>query len=176
VEYVEKLVKIGVDSLKIEGRTKSQYYVSRTAQVYRQAIDDAVAGRAFNPALLADLDGLSNRGYTPGFYERHRSHETQNYLDGHSKSKRSIYVGKVHQITNGWATVEVKNKFSVGDTLEVIHPDGNRLLVVEEMRDKNGIGLQVALGSGIEVAIPLGDQFKDASFYPLLSRILVETE
>ncbi|WP_293606129.1 U32 family peptidase, partial [Polaromonas sp. UBA4122] len=52
VEHVERLVKIGVDSLKIEGRTKSQYYVSRTAQVYRRAIDDASAGRPFNPALI----------------------------------------------------------------------------------------------------------------------------
>jgi len=170
VEYVGKLVQIGVDSLKIEGRTKSQYYVSRAAQVYRQAIDDAVAGKPFNPALLADLDGLSNRGYTPGFYERHRSHETQNYLDGHSKSKRSIYVGKVSQIVDGWATVEVKNKFSVGDTLELIHPDGNGLIVVREMRDKNGTGLQVALGSGIEVSIPLDRQFGHA----LIARILTQ--
>jgi collagenase-like PrtC family protease len=49
VEHVARLVKIGVDSLKIEGRTKSQYYVTRTAQIYRRAIDDAVAGRPFNP-------------------------------------------------------------------------------------------------------------------------------
>ena len=172
VEYVEKLVKIGVDSLKIEGRTKSQYYVSRAAQVYRQAIDDAVAGKPFNPALLADLDGLSNRGYTTGFYERHRSHETQNYLDGHSKSKRSIYVGKVNQITDGWASVEVKNKFAIGDTLELIHPQGNRMMVIEAMRDKNGTDLQVAPGSGIEVSIPLESQFEHA----LISRILTEAE
>ena len=172
VEYVEKLVKIGVDSLKIEGRTKSQYYVSRAAQVYRSAIDDAVAGRPFNPALLADLDGLSNRGYTTGFYERHRSHETQNYLDGHSKSKRSIYVGKVTQITDGWAKVEVKNKFAVGDTLELIHPQGNQLMVVDAMRDQHGTDLQVALGSGIEVSIPLESRFEHA----LISRILAEVE
>lgn len=59
VEQVEKLVKIGVDSLKIEGRTKSLYYVARAAQVYRKAIDDAVAGRPFDLGLLADLDGLA---------------------------------------------------------------------------------------------------------------------
>jgi len=172
VEYVEKLVRIGVDSLKIEGRTKSQYYVSRAAQVYRAAIDDAVAGRPFNPALLADLDGLSNRGYTTGFYERHRSHETQNYLDGHSKSKRSIYVGKVKQISDGWATVEVKNRFAVGDTLELIHPAGNQLMVVDALRDQRGTDLQVAPGSGIEVSIPLESRFEHA----LISRILSEVE
>ena len=54
IEHVQRLVEIGVNSLKIEGRTKSPYYVARTAQVYRRAIDDAVAGRAFNPKLLGD--------------------------------------------------------------------------------------------------------------------------
>ncbi len=168
VEHVGQLVKIGIDSLKIEGRTKSLYYVSRAAQVYRQAIDDALAGKPFNPALLADLDGLSNRGYTTGFYQRHRSHETQNYLDGHSKSKRSIYVGKVRAINDGWAQIEVKNRFAVGDTLELIHPSGNQLHVLDAMRAADGTDLQVAPGSGIDVQIPLPARFEQA----LISRIL----
>ncbi|MGL4435352.1 MAG: tRNA 5-hydroxyuridine modification protein YegQ, partial [Giesbergeria sp.] len=77
VEHVQRLVEIGVDSLKIEGRTKSQYYVSRTAQIYRRAIDDAVAGRPFNPELITELEGLSNRGYTPGFLERRPANDYQ---------------------------------------------------------------------------------------------------
>ena len=95
VEHVERLVKIGIDSLKVEGRTKSIYYVARTAQVYRQAIDDAVAGRPFNLNLLGALDALANRGYTDGFYERHHTHEQQNYLRGHSESTRQQYVGDI---------------------------------------------------------------------------------
>ena len=67
VEHVERLVRIGIDSLKIEGRTKSHYYAARSAQVYRQAIDDAVAGHPFNPNLMAELEGLANRGYTRWF-------------------------------------------------------------------------------------------------------------
>src|SRR5690606_14657642 len=85
VEHIERLVKIGVDSFKVEGRTKSLYYVARTAQVYRKAIDDAVAGKAFDLSLLGELEGLANRGYTSGFYQRHQTHETQNYLRGHSE-------------------------------------------------------------------------------------------
>ena len=80
IEHVQRLVEIGVDSLKIEGRTKSPYYVARTCQVYRQAIDDAVAGRPFDPQLLGELDGLANRGYTDGFYQRHHDADYQNYL------------------------------------------------------------------------------------------------
>ena len=91
VEHVEKLVKISVDSLKIEGRTKSLYYVARTTQVYRKAIDDAVAGRILDPSLLGELEGLANRGYSDGFYQRHHASDTQNYLRGHSESNRSQY-------------------------------------------------------------------------------------
>ena len=93
IEHVQRLVEIGVDSLKIEGRTKSPYYVARTAQAYRQAIDDAVAGKPLDPALLRELEGLANRGYTDGFYQRHHDADYQNYLRGHSESDRSLYVG-----------------------------------------------------------------------------------
>ena len=155
VEHVERLAKIGIDSLKVEGRTKSIYYVARTAQVYRQAIDDAVAGRPFNYSLLGALDALANRGYTDGFYERHHSHEHQNYMRGHSVSTRQQYVGDIVSCTNGIAQIEVKNKFQVGDKLEIIHPAGNQIVELTEMRSLNGDALSVAPGSGHRVQIPL---------------------
>ncbi len=170
IEHIERLVKIGVDSLKIEGRTKSLYYVARTAQTYRQAIDDAVAGRPFNPALLADLDGLANRGYTDGFYERHHTHEYQNYLDGHSKSKRSQYVGEIGEVRDGWAQVNVKNRFEVGDELEIIHPSGNQIIKLEAIRGKGGAMVDAAAGNGVEAAIPLDAKYANA----LIARILPE--
>ena len=155
VEHVERLVKIGVDSLKVEGRTKSIYYVARTAQVYRQAIDDAVKGRPFNLELLGALDALANRGYTDGFYERHHTHEQQNYMRGHSESFRQQYVGDIVSCANGMAEIDVKNRFSVGDKLEVIHPSGNYIVELKEMRGLKGEALTVAPGSGHRVQIPL---------------------
>jgi putative protease len=155
VEHVERLAKIGIDSLKVEGRTKSIYYVARTAQVYRQAIDDAVAGRPFNFGLLGALDALASRGYTDGFYERHHTHEQQNYMRGHSESTRQQYVGNIVHWENGMAEIEVKNRFSVGDKLEVIHPTGNQIVELSEMRAMNGDALTVAPGSGHRVRIPL---------------------
>ncbi|MFX6250334.1 U32 family peptidase, partial [Acinetobacter baumannii] len=86
-------------------RTKSLYYVARTAQVYRRAIDDAVAGRPFNTDLLGQLNGLANRGYTDGFYQRHHTQEHQNYMEGVSQAHRSQYVGQVLQVVDGWAEV-----------------------------------------------------------------------
>jgi putative protease len=155
VEHVERLVKIGIDSLKVEGRTKSIYYVARTAQVYRQAIDDAVAGKPFNLNLLGALDALANRGYTDGFYERHHTHEQQNYLRGHSESSRQQYVGDIISCANGIAEIDVKNKFQVGDRLEIVHPSGNRIVELTEMHNLDGQTLSVAPGSGHRVQIPL---------------------
>jgi putative protease len=155
VEHVERLVKIGIDSLKVEGRTKSIYYVARTAQVYRQAIDDAVKGRPFNLELLGALDALANRGYTDGFYERHHTHEQQNYMRGHSESFRQQYVGDIVSCSNGMAEIDVKNKFQVGDKLEIIHPAGNSIVELKEMRSLEGAALTTAPGSGHRVFIPL---------------------
>ncbi len=157
VEHVQRLLEIGVDSLKIEGRTKSPYYVARTAQVYRRAIDDALAGRSFDPALLGELEGLANRGYTDGFYQRHHEHEMQNYLRGHSESGRSLYVGDViaWDARRGLAQIDVKNRFSLGDRIEVIHPSGNFELALERIENDDGAPLNVAPGNGHRVWIPL---------------------
>ncbi len=164
VEHVERLVKIGVDSLKIEGRTKSLYYVARTAQVYRKAIDDAAAEKPFNPALLGELEGLANRGYTSGFYQRHSTQETQNYLRGHSESNRSQYVGHVTGFDNGngLAEVLVKNRFQIGDRLEIIHPSGNEIIELLHMLDSKGQSVQVAPGSGHRVRIPFTKNIENA--------------
>lgn len=162
IEHIERLVKIGVDSLKIEGRTKSIYYVVRTAQAYRKAIDDAVAGKPFDVRLLGALQGLANRGYTDGFYVRHHSKDYQNYISGASELYQSHYVGDVIDADNGWATVLVKNKFSVGDTLEIFHPDGNTTILLSEMTDQAGHSIHVAPGSGHIVRIPLAQYGKGA--------------
>jgi putative protease len=169
VEHVERLVKIGIDSFKIEGRTKSQYYVTRTAQTYRRAIDDAVAGRPFNPNLITELEGLANRGYTAGFLERRPAQDYQNYETGSSEAHRSQFVGEVKSSKDGWAEVETKNRFAVGDTLEIIHPAGNRTVVLTQMKSLEGEPLNVAPGSPLRVWIPLDGPADGA----LIARIMV---
>jgi putative protease len=88
---------MGMDSLKVEGRTKSLYYVARTAQTYRRAIDDAVAGRPFNPELITQLEGLANRGFTSGFLERRPSQDYQNYEPATPFIGHSHFVGEVRR-------------------------------------------------------------------------------
>jgi len=171
VEHVERLVKIGIDCLKIEGRTKSHYYVSRVTQSYRQAIDAAEQGKSFDPNLLGDLENLANRGYTDGFFQRHHTHKYQNYIDSHSMSRQQQYVGQIlsYDKTSGIAEIEVKNKFGNGDKLQLVTPEGNEDIVVENMVDQHGKSLEVALGSGYFVKMQLPQNTNEQS---LLARYL----
>ncbi len=158
VQHVPRLVSMGVHSLKIEGRTKSHYYVARTAQVYRQAIDDACAGRDFDKSLMDELENLANRGYTEGFYRRHVHDEYQNYQRGHSIPSRQQFVGEIvdaDDADDAMMTVEVKNRFELGDTLELMTPTGNTRFQLLGMEDRSGAAVTVAPGSGYWVRIPL---------------------
>ncbi len=158
VEYVERLVRMGVDCLKIEGRTKSHYYVARVTQAYRRAIDDAVAGRPFDPGLLDRLEALAHRGYTPGFFDRHPPQHYQNYDSGRSENRSQRFVGELQGPADGRGMVEVvvKNKFAVGDRLELVLPGGNRSFILEAMEDLQGRPVEEAPGGGHRVRIPLG--------------------
>ena len=157
IEHVQRLVDIGIDCLKIEGRTKSHYYATRTTQAYRQAIDDAVGGKAFDPGLLGVLENLAHRGYTDGFYQRHHSQEQQNYLQGSSQNHQQQFVGEVTHFDaeSGIAQVDVKNRFQLGDRLEIINPEGNQDTTLAQIEDLRGNPMEVAPGSGHHVRIPL---------------------
>ncbi|TMP81885.1 U32 family peptidase [Pseudoalteromonas phenolica] len=156
VQYVDQLTKMGVHSLKIEGRTKSFYYVARTAQVYRKAIDDAVAGKPFDPNLMRTLENLAHRGYTEGFLKRHAHQDYQNYEFGHSVSDKQQFVGEVlGRLDNGLVEIDVKNKFCTGHSLELMTPQGNISFNLEHMENKKGEKIDDAKGSGHIVKIPL---------------------
>jgi putative protease len=124
---------------------------------------DAVAGRPLDPGLLRELDGLANRGYTGGFYERHPDREYQSYLKSHSESDRSLYVGDVIAYdAAGLAEIDVKNRFSVGDRIELIHPSGNLELTITTMQGQGGSPVSVAPGSGHRVSLTLPAGYEGA--------------
>ena len=158
VEHIQRLTEIGVDCLKIEGRTKSHYYTARTTQSYRQAIDDAVAGRKFDDTLLGTLENLANRGYTDGFFKRHHTHEYQNYIENASKENRQQFVAEMISVDrdNGTIDVEVKNRFKVGDRLQLVMPNGNnKEIELTSMTNLKGEAMQVAPGSGHQMRLPI---------------------
>jgi putative protease len=155
VQHINRLMEIGIDSLKIEGRTKSYYYAARTTQVYRKAIDLAATGKPFDTTLLTELDSLSNRGYTEGFFRRHAPENYQNYQFASSTLHRQQFVGEVlgYSDESKMLEIAVKNHFERGDHLELMHPQGNQHFILEHLENQRGENISQALGSGYIVHI-----------------------
>ncbi|QKL02744.1 tRNA 5-hydroxyuridine modification protein YegQ [Pseudomonas sp. NY5710] len=175
IQHVERLVGMGVHSLKIEGRTKSHFYCARAVQAYRQAIDDAVAGRPFDHALMDNLESLAQRGYTEGFLRRHVHDEYQNYQRGNSVSERQQFVGELTGVRlDGLAEVKVKNRFRVGDHLELMTPRGNYHFDLQRLCNVQRQAIEVAPGDGHVVYLPIPEQV--ALDHALLMRDLTPEE
>lgn len=154
IQHVQRLQQMGIHSLKIEGRTKSHYYAARTSQAYRQAIDDAANGKIFDMNLMTTLENMSNRGFTEGFYRRHVHDEYQNYNRGASISTQQQFVGEVTSFDELWLTIDVKNRFQLGDELELMTPQGNFTFELKTIQSLKGESRLDAPGSGFIVQIP----------------------
>ncbi len=159
IQHVERLLHMGVHSLKIEGRTKSHFYCARAVQSYRKAIDDAAAGRPFDRGLMLNLESLAQRGYTEGFLRRHVHDEYQNYQRGNSVSERQQFVGELTgERVDGLAEVRVKNRFALGDQLELMTPYGNYHFQLDLLHDTAQQPTEVAPGDGHVVYLPIPEQ------------------
>jgi putative protease len=167
---------MGIDSFKIEGRTKSVYYVARTTQVYNRAITDAVASRPFDIGLMDELEGMANRGFTEGFYRRHPPAEYQNYERGISTSDRQQYVGAILERNEEWLTVDVKNRFEAGDQIQLMTTKGNLSFTLPTIMDRNGHKVDAAPGSGhvVKIPVPEGMDPSQIDEYSLMIRYLPE--
>ncbi|MBC3411784.1 tRNA 5-hydroxyuridine modification protein YegQ [Pseudomonas sp. SWRI51] len=175
IQHVERLSRMGVHSLKIEGRTKSHFYCARAVQSYRKAIDDAQAGRPFDRGLMDNLESLAQRGYTEGFLRRHVHDEYQNYQRGNSVSERQQFVGELTGVrVDGLAEVKVKNRFAIGDHLELMTPQGNYHFDLQRLHNRQQQAIEVAPGDGHVVYLPIPEQV--ALEYGLLMRDLGNDE
>lgn len=128
IEHIPELVDAGVDSCKIEGRMKTALYVATVARTYRKAIDDYFESeekyRANMPWYLDQISRCTYRQFTTGFYFGKPSEEAQIY-DNNTYVNEYIYLGIVDELDNrGYAKFEQRNKFSVGDVIEIMKPDG----------------------------------------------------
>ena len=177
VEHVHRLVDIGIDCLKIEGRTKSYYYTARATQIYRQAIDDAVSGKKFDRHLMIELESLAHRGYTDGFFERHPPQELQRYRDSSSRSQRQVFSGEVMKFDSdrNRILVDIKNKITLGDEMELITANGNYHFALNNITDKNGNSIECAPGSGYQVWVDVEQNIDEVNL-GLLCRIQSEEE
>lgn len=138
IEHIPELVEAGIDSLKIEGRMKTALYVATVARTYRKAIDDYFESeekyRANMDWYKSEISKCTYRQFTTGFYFGRTDENTQIY-DNNTYVNEYIYLGIIDEVAE-FARFEQRNKFCVGDEIEIMKPDGRNIAVrVEEMRD-----------------------------------------
>ena len=143
IEHMDDILTSGIDSLKIEGRMKTALYVATVARTYRRAIDDWFASREQYEANMewyrAEIGKCTTRPFTTGFFYGKPGSDAQIY-DSNTYKQEYIYLGitgKARQ--DGWFSLEQKNKFSVGETIEIMKPSGeNHEVLVEGITDTEG--------------------------------------
>ena len=161
IGHIPDLLDTGVDSLKIEGRMKTALYVAAVARTYRRAIDDCMKDRVlYEKNMDWYLDQISDctyRQFTTGFFYGKPSEEEQIY-ENSTYVKEYTYLGVISGWNEkGYCRIEQKNKFSVGDEIEVMKPDGRDLKVtVRAMYDAEGNAVESAPHPRQELYLDLG--------------------
>ena len=143
IEHIPEMVEAGIDSFKIEGRMKTALYVAVVTRTYRQAIDDYFTDPELYQSRMDyykdEIAKCTYRQFTTGFFFGKPDHDTQIY-DSNTYIKAYTYLGLIGESCgDGYYALEQRNKFSVGEEIEVMKPDGTDLLVVVRgMTDEDG--------------------------------------
>ena len=137
--YLQELKDIGVNSIKIEGRMKSPFYVATVVNAYRRALD--ILPKKPNEELCQELLKTSHRRYTTGFYFGDK--DLQNLESSTPVQEREFMAVVTEDAKDGMVEVEMRNKFSVGDTLEVLSPDKNfnKNILIKKIINSAGVGV-----------------------------------
>ena len=136
IDHVDDFLEAGVDCLKIEGRAKSPYYAAIVTGAYRHVIDDIAAGRAVDPVWRDEVEHVSHRHYSTGFYY---GAPGQYYLDSRYIRSWQICAVVTACDASGNATLSLRNKFAVGDSVELVGPDVKPFsFTVEHLEDEEG--------------------------------------
>ena len=140
IDHLKDLMDAGIDCIKIEGRAKSAYYAAIVTGAYRHCIDDVYAGRAVDPVWRDEVDHVSHRIYSTGFYYG----EPGQYVENSRYIRQWQIVAKVESCDeNGKALCSLNNKFRAGDALEVAGPDLRPFpITAEQMCDTEGNALE----------------------------------
>ncbi len=161
IEYIPELFQAGIDSLKIEGRMKTALYVATVARTYRKAIDDYMESpekyKENMPWYLEQISGCTYRKFTTGFFFGKPSCEAQIY-DNNTYVTEYIYLGIAEQSEKeGFCQIHQRNKFSVGEQIEVMKPNGENIkAVVRQILDEEGNAMESAPHPKQKLFIDLG--------------------
>ena len=173
IEHIPQLVKAGINSFKIEGRMKSVNYVAGVVKVYREALDAYLAdpeNYTFNPAWWEEISKVSHRSYTTGFLSGSPGVSGQHY-EGEIYKRSRVFVGLVRDYdhTSGLALVEQRNRFALGDEVEVLVPGGNNFSQkIIEIIDQEGCSVAAAPHPQQLVRVPFDRAVPE---YAILRRI-----
>lgn len=142
IEHIPEMMEAGIDSFKVEGRMKTALYVATVARTYRMAIDDYKKSKEYYqsriPFYKAEIAKCTYRQYTTGFFFGRPDENTQIY-DSNTYVKEYTYLGIIGEKNDKGYRIEQRNKFSVGETIEVMKPDGRNIeVVVKEIYDEDG--------------------------------------
>ena len=172
IEHIPEILESGIDSLKIEGRMKTALYVATVARTYRKAIDDCLTSRELYEQHMdwyrEQIAGCTYRQFTTGFFYGKPDEHTQIY-DNNTYSKGYTYLGIVGEVdTQGRCQIEQRNKFTVGEAIEIMKPDGrNVTAVVEGIWNEEGVSMESAPHPQQKLSVQLSEQ---AERYDLLRR------
>ena len=142
IDHLKDLIDAGIDCIKIEGRAKSAYYAAVVTGAYRHCIDDVYANRPIDPVWRDEVEHVSHRIYSTGFYYGHPGQ----YVENSRYIREWQIVAKVEECDeNGRALCSLNNKFRVGDELEIVGPDLRPFpITAGNMTDVDGIPLEEA--------------------------------
>ena len=177
IEHIPELMEAGIDSFKIEGRMKTALYVATVARTYRLAIDDYLQSPEYYksriPFYKSEIAKCTYRQYTTGFFFGKPDENTQIY-DSNTYIKEYTYLGIVQVNDEGKYEIEQRNKFSVGEHIEVMKPDGRNICVtVQSIQDENGNEMESAPHPKQKLYIDLGIELEN---FDILRRQEEETE
>lgn len=172
IEHIDDMIACGIDSLKIEGRMKTALYVATVARTYRKAIDDYLESPEKYKANMEwyqeQISNCTYRQFTTGFFYGKPDHNTQIY-DSNTYVKEYTYLGYAEEIDErGFVQITQRNKFSVGEEIEIMKPDGqNQVVVVKAIYDEKGEAVESAPHPQQKLFVDLGTE---VSKYDLLRR------
>ena len=177
IEHIPEMLDAGIDSFKIEGRMKTALYVATVARTYRRALDAALSsGEAYEkllPWCREEISKCTYRQFTTGFYFGKPDENTQIY-DNNTYINEYIYLGIVQKAEGNTVWIEQRNKFCVGETIEIMKPDGNNIVTrVVSIQDEDGVRMESAPHPKQKLSVVLDAL---ASHYDILRKKAPEKE
>lgn len=186
--HLKKLRDAGICSFKVEGRTKSIYYLAMVTRLYRQALEDLYEGKPFDPSLMTEAYAIPNRGYHSGFMIQKPDASFQDYTASADRAKNSLFVGLVRDTVDAVCSeseleikpsaithskgphsfcthIEVRNRLRVGDKIEIVSPseEPSFILPVKELVNSSGESVDIAHGGTGVFAVPTPQAFSQFS-------------